>query len=182
MKQQPVVLELGGGTDCVEGAINADIADVPEKDIHMDMTAAWPFRDSSIDRIEAHQSLEHVPDTDLPFVFVEGYRVLKSGGEFVVDVPLAYSDDMANDPTHLSKSWWWRTPKYFTGSDPLSFETESEYGLESRQIRLYLTSGRWFARPLSWLLKQLSIRNPSLIDLVKLPYVTGQLEFVLRKP
>ena len=60
-------------------------------------------------------------------------------------------------------------------------DVDLEFALESREIRLFLTSGEWFARPPSWLLKQLSIRTPALIELVKLPYVTGFMEFTMRK-
>lgn len=178
----PSVLDLGGGHDPADGATNADIVDLDEVDVQMDMTKSWPFAGNSFDRIEAHQSLEHVTPDNLQTVTSEAFRVLRPGGIFEIDVPLAYTGDMANDPTHKTVSWYWRTPMYFTGSDPLAYETETGFDLVDRNIRLYLTSGRLPARPPSWALKQASLRLPALIELVKLPYVTGRLEFELRKP
>ncbi|GAA0672999.1 class I SAM-dependent methyltransferase [Natronoarchaeum mannanilyticum] len=176
------ILELGGGRDPVPGAVNMDIADVPEVDIIADVTGEWPVEPASFDRIEAHHVLEHVSHDDLPGVFRRASETLRPGGRFHVEVPLAHSRSAKNDPTHRSE-WYWRTPSYYAGGDELAYEVDAdlEFALERREIRLFLTSGEWFARPPSWLLKQLSLRNPSLIELVKLPYVTGFMEFTMRK-
>lgn len=175
------LLEIGGGNTPVSGAVNLDIESLPSVDIVADITDQWPIEDASVARVESHQVLEHISPADLPHVFAEVHRVLEPGGAFVADVPLAGSRSDKNDPTHRSQ-WYWRTPAYFTADDPLAYEVGINFVLCDRSIKLFLTSGKWFARPPSWLLKHASLRRPELIELVKLPYVTGVLEFVLRKP
>lgn len=176
------VLELGGGRDPATDGVNVDIAPVAGVDVLADVTAPWPFAREAFDRIEAHHVLEHVPHEELPVVFREAAATLRPGGEFFAEVPLAHSRSAVNDPTHES-TWYWRTPAYYTEGDELSYEVGADAGfvLDDRTVRLFLTSGEWYARPPSWLLKQWSQRNSSLIELVKLPYVTGVLEFTLRK-
>lgn len=174
-------IEIGGGRDPVVGAVNFDINHVEGVDVQMDATAPWPIKDESVERIEVHQTLEHISSDDLHTFFAEAYRVLESGGEITADVPLAFSKDFANDPTHKS-SWYPRTPRYFTDADPLSYETGGSFELTGRRIRIYLTSGNSIVRPFSWLLKRAGMRWIWLVDLVKLPFVTGMLDFRLRKP
>lgn len=177
------ILELGGGRDPIPGAVNMDIANLSGVNIVADLTEPWPISPESFDRIEAHHVLEHIPHGDLPPVFRRAFEALRAGGTFHAEVPLAHSRSAKNDPTHNSH-WYWRTPVYYTADDELSYEVDADtrFALVQRNIRLFLTSGRWYARPPSWLLKQWSMRNPSLIELVKLPYVTGVLEFTMRKP
>lgn len=176
------ILELGGGENPATDGVNVDVAAVPGVDVVADVTEEWPFERESFDRIEAHHVLEHLPHEDLPTVFRQVAETLRDDGEFYAEVPLAHSRSAKNDPTHRS-TWYWRTPMYYTADDELSYEVGADAGLTvvHRNIRLFGTSGKWYARPPSWLLKQLSERNPSLIELVKLPYVTGVMEFTMRK-
>ena len=176
------VLELGGGKEPATEGVNVDVAGVAGVDVLADVTEPWPFESGCFDRIEAHHVLEHVSHDDRPTVFGQIGETLSQGGEFFAEVPLAHSRSAKNDPTHRS-TWYWRTPAYYTSDDELSYEVGLEGGLRlvERNIRLFLTSGRWFARPPSWVLKQLSRRNESLIELVELPYVTGVLDFTMQK-
>jgi len=176
------VLELGGGRTPATDGVNVDVAAVSGVDVLADVTEPWPFEPDSFDRIEAHHVLEHLSHDDLPTVFHQAGTVLRVGGAFHAEVPLAHSRSAVTDPTHRS-TWYWRTPAYYTADDDLSYEVGADAGLilEDRTVRLFLTSGKWYARPPSWLLKQWSQRIPSLIELVKLPYVTGFLEFTMRK-
>lgn len=176
------VLELGGGRDPATDGVNVDLAPVAGVDVLADVTEPWPFDPDTFDHIEAHHVLEHLSHDDLPTVFSQVAEALVPGGEFVAEVPLAHSRSAKNDPTHRS-TWYWRTPMYYTDDDELSYEVGLDAGLTlvDRTIRLFLTSGEWYARPPSWLLKQWSMRNESLIELVKLPYVTGVMEFTMRK-
>lgn len=175
-------LELGGGRNPATDGINVDVAAVDGVDVVADVTEEWPFAPASFDRIEAHHVLEHIPHEELPTVFRQAGEALRERGEFHVEVPLAHSRSAKNDPTHRS-AWYWRTPMYYTGADELSYEVDAGEALSlvDRTVRLFITSGTWYARPPSWLIKQLSQRRPSLIELVKLPYVTGALEFTMRK-
>ena len=177
---RPRILELGGGRQPATDGLNVDLAPVDGVDVRADLTAQWPFAPDSFDRIEAHHVLEHLPHEDLPTVFRQAAATLRDGGRFHAEVPLAHSRSAVNDPTHRSR-WYWRTPAYYASDDELSYEvaTGDDLVLIDRTVRLFLTSGEWYARPPSWLLKQLSLRYASLLELVKLPYVTGFMTFTM---
>ena len=58
-----------------------------EREIQHDLTAALPYDDDSIAKIQAQDVLEHLPFENVPFVLDEIYRVLKPGGIFRLSVP-----------------------------------------------------------------------------------------------
>jgi SAM-dependent methyltransferase len=96
-----VMLNLGCGIRAVKGFINIDsvitLKDLKEgkgvfkgaviekgsKFLHSDMRKL-PFKDNSVDYVECHQSIEHIPMKDVPLVFKEIYRVLKPGKKAVI--------------------------------------------------------------------------------------------------
>lgn len=57
------------------------------REIRHDLTAALPYPDASIAKIQAQDVLEHLPFEKVPFVLDEIYRVLKPGGLFRLSVP-----------------------------------------------------------------------------------------------
>jgi len=58
-----------------------------DREIRHDLTAALPFGDNSIAKVQAQDVLEHLPFDKAPFVLDEIYRVLKPGGTFRLSVP-----------------------------------------------------------------------------------------------
>ncbi len=58
-----------------------------DREIKHDLSAALPYADSSIAKIQAQDVLEHLPFDKVPFVLDEIYRVLKPGGVFRLSVP-----------------------------------------------------------------------------------------------
>ena len=58
-----------------------------EREVRHDLTAALPYPDNSIAKIQAQDVLEHLPMERVPFVLNEIYRVLKPGGVFRLSVP-----------------------------------------------------------------------------------------------
>jgi SAM-dependent methyltransferase len=57
------------------------------REIRHDLTAALPYPDGAIARVQAQDVLEHLPFEKVPFVLDEIYRVLKPGGIFRLSVP-----------------------------------------------------------------------------------------------
>jgi hypothetical protein len=97
-----VKLNLGCGTNKVDGYVNVDRAHAP--DVVCDLEAfPWPWPDSSIDEIRAHHVLEHLGRTPEAFIGVmkEMYRVCANGAKVEIVVPHPRHDDFLNDPTHV---------------------------------------------------------------------------------
>jgi predicted SAM-dependent methyltransferase len=72
------ILNLGGGSNCLEECLTVDIA--PRADAYVDITKKLPFNDSSIDFIFCEEVIEHV---DLQLgrnLLKECWRILKPGG------------------------------------------------------------------------------------------------------
>ena len=103
-------LHLGCGHEIWPGWINLDLAQLPGVDIAHDIQKMpWPFESESLDRISAHQLLEHVEY--IP-VLREAHRVLRKGGTFEIAVPHFTSRNNWIDPTHI-KSFSIRTFEFF---------------------------------------------------------------------
>jgi len=58
-----------------------------DREVAHDATAALPFADATIAKVQAQDVLEHLPLDRVPFVLDEIYRVLKPGGVFRLSVP-----------------------------------------------------------------------------------------------
>jgi len=81
------------------GFIGVDIA--PPADQVVDLSAyPWPWPDSSIEEVIAHDILEHLPDKRA--TMNELYRVLRNGGRADICVPTAPGVGAWCDPTHIT--------------------------------------------------------------------------------
>lgn len=108
-----------------------------------------PYSNDSFDLVTAHQFLEHIPkvlyiptsevpkiilfetlDKRQPLIelFNEVYRVLKNGGEFHFDVPVAGTSQYYGDPTHASE-WNEDSINYYSGD---YFGMHDAYGHRSK--------------------------------------------------
>jgi SAM-dependent methyltransferase len=58
-----------------------------DREMRHDLTAALPYAQSSIAKVQAQDVLEHLPFDKVPFVLDEIYRVLQPGGVFRLSVP-----------------------------------------------------------------------------------------------
>lgn len=98
-------LNLGCNDAHKMGFVNVDVA--PPADLIADLRTPWPWEDSSVDEICAHDVFEHLNQI---WVMNEAHRVLKAGGCLDLAVPaVALADGRLNpgafcDPTHIS--WW----------------------------------------------------------------------------
>jgi SAM-dependent methyltransferase len=93
------VLDLGCSDNKTASAIGVDIDLANQPDLIFDLNKfPYPLRDSSIDRIYAKHILEHL--NDLYGIFKEVYRILKPGGEFIIEVPHFSSRVAYSEPEH----------------------------------------------------------------------------------
>lgn len=118
-----VNVQLGGGLDCPRGFINIDILDDPRVDITHDLeTFPWPLPDNSVDLLVASHLVEHINPHKFGFVnfMNEAWRVLKTGGQFMISTPFAGSYGYFQDPTHVNPcndaTFWYFDPMKNNGS------------------------------------------------------------------
>lgn len=127
-------LNLGCSDDFKSGYLNVDsypdpkytygVTNLSVQYLQADLNQPWPWEDSSIDEIYAHDVFEHLrcgfdPEC-APKIWVmnEAHRVLKPGGLLDMTVPcVMLSDGRVNpgafaDPTHVSY-WTWDDAFYF---------------------------------------------------------------------
>jgi SAM-dependent methyltransferase len=119
-------LNLGCSTTLEHGYVNVDI--VEPADVICDLSSfPWPWEESSVSHIRAHDIIEHIGNSwhvnpkSGAFQFVNGkislmneaWRVLEPGGTFAIKVPTTYGPGAWCDPTHVS--YWNRLSfGYFT--------------------------------------------------------------------
>jgi hypothetical protein len=117
-------LNLGCSDERKPGYIGVDKYPNPAVDEVVELNAKWPWMDSTVDEIYAHDVFEHLrgPCCDVaPKVWAmnESYRVLKPGGVLDMAVPCVYlADGTINpgafaDPTHVS--FWTFDDRYYFG-------------------------------------------------------------------
>lgn len=58
-----------------------------DREVRHDATAALPYGDNSIAKVQSQDVFEHLPFEKVPFVLDEVHRVLKPGGVFRLSVP-----------------------------------------------------------------------------------------------
>lgn len=92
-------LNLGAGDRAFPGFLSVDC--VAPADVVADLTQCWPWEDSAVDEVRAHDVFEHMPDKR--HSMNELWRVLKNGGKATIEVPSAARGAGAfQDPTHVS--------------------------------------------------------------------------------
>lgn len=122
-----MVLNLDCCDRHIAGAVNVDIC--PPADVVCDLRQPWPFADSSVDKIIAHDIIEHLPDR--VHTMNELWRVLKPGGRAEIIVPTTEGRGAWQDPTHCS--YWNRNSFfYFTAGDPHRERFGRYYGVHAR--------------------------------------------------
>lgn len=110
---QPQRINLGSGKDYKPGWLNIDVLERAEPDLVLDLAAplglplvavtpgAGPLvlAEHSVDVIHANNVLEHVHD--LASLMGNCLRLLKTGGEFQIEVPYEHALSAWQDPTHV---------------------------------------------------------------------------------
>lgn len=122
-------LNLGCCDAHIAGWLNVDI--VPPADQIADLNERWPWDDSTIEQIRAHDIFEHLYDKR--HTINECWRVLVSGGKLEIEVPSASKGDGGFcDPTHCS---YWTTSdfEYYEKGNPARerFRPSEFYGVKA---------------------------------------------------
>lgn len=81
----PCILNLGGGSNCLEGCLTVDID--PRADAYVDITKRLPFPDSSVDAIFCEEVFEHFDIQLGCHLLRECRRILKPGGVIRLTTP-----------------------------------------------------------------------------------------------
>ncbi|OFX13201.1 MAG: hypothetical protein A2Z18_11070 [Armatimonadetes bacterium RBG_16_58_9] len=120
-------LNLGSSDAHIPGWVNVDR--VPPADRIVDLSAAWPWGDSTVETIRAYDVIEHLPDKI--HTMNEAWRVLVLGGILDIEVPTTDGPGAFQDPTHVS--YWNRNSfLYYTHGDPHRERFGAAYGITAR--------------------------------------------------
>ena len=102
-----MALNLGCSDALVVGMVNVDL--FPPCDVQADLSLVWPWEDSSVDSIRAHDLIEHLKDQ--VHTMNEAWRILKPGGTLEIVVPTTDGRAAFQDPGHISfwnrHSFWY---------------------------------------------------------------------------
>jgi SAM-dependent methyltransferase len=92
-------INLGCGTQSLEGWTNVDVAGIPGVDVVHDLDVfPWPFESGRAVIIRAFDVFEHVDD---PLGFMaECWRVLQDGGLLLIHTSHWQTENSYTDPTH----------------------------------------------------------------------------------
>lgn len=98
-------VDLCGGINTRPGFVPVDLS------LGHDLNHRWPFGDSTVGVIRAHDAIEHLRDKVL--TMNEAHRVLAPGGFFISMTPSTDGRGAFQDPTHVSfwneNSFWYYT-------------------------------------------------------------------------
>lgn len=170
---QPWRVDLGGGKDSEDGYLNLELRPIPEADV-VASADCLPFKDDTIDAIHASSLTPHFED--LNAAFEEWSRVLKPGGELVVESTHANSTGIRADADHKNWSWTSDTPRYYDANWEYAYYTDTNLELVDLAVNGWCRPGRWWLKPLSGMFKLLIyVAEPDIVDeLMKLPFAGGR--------
>lgn len=124
-------LNLGCSDGHVQGYVNVDICE--PADLIVDLRERWPWDDSSIEEIRAHDIFEHLPDKI--HTLNETYRVLRPRGVLNLIVPTTEGRGAWQDPTHVS-FWNPNSLFYLEYRNPHNTRFRKAYGMHHQFIVL----------------------------------------------
>lgn len=129
----PILLNLGCGDQIIEGFVNIDVAG--ENVMIHDLNTRWPFEDSSVEFIIAHDIFEHLHNKI--FTMNEAYRVLRPGSVIEIVVPTTGGPGAFQDPTHVS-FWNERSFLYYEKGSAYRERFAKSYGITAAFRTKYL--------------------------------------------
>jgi len=110
---RPTRMHIGSGKDYRPGWLNVDVLARAEPDLVLDLSqplqlplhaevataGAVELSEGQVDVIAANNVLEHV--VDLPQLMTQALRLLRVGGQLLIEVPYEHAPTAWQDPTHL---------------------------------------------------------------------------------
>ncbi len=133
---EPLQLNLGCGTNRIEGFLNVDKFKECEPDLVCDLEVfPWPWSTNSVSAVVMAHALEHMYGSSGAFLefMKELYRVCQNGAEILILVPHPRHDDFLNDPTHVRAI----TPTIFTLFSKKSNLEWEQGGFSNSQLAKY---------------------------------------------
>lgn len=132
----PAKVDLCCGRGKPEGFFGVDLAPGPGVDLVHDLNTGFPFEDSSVEVLRAHDAIEHLPDRLA--TMNEIWRVCRDGAVVDIKVPSTDGRGAFQDPTHVSY-WNINSFAYYSSDFPNYFEQCRRYGFKGdfRIQRLY---------------------------------------------
>lgn len=101
----------------------------PPADIIADLARApWPWEDSTIEFVRAHDVIEHLPNKIQ--TMNEIWRVLQRAGKAEIIVPTTDGPGAFQDPTHVS-FWHRRSFLYYEAGCPYRERFARSYGIKA---------------------------------------------------
>ena len=95
------ILDLGCGTNKVQGAIGMDNANLSTVDVVHDLLQfPYPFESNFFDEIYLNHVIEHFNINQINSILNECKRLLKNDSKLIICVPHAFSLAAYTDPTH----------------------------------------------------------------------------------
>ncbi len=83
---KPIKLHLGCGDKHLDGFINIDHRETKATDLVSDIREL-PFENDSVQRIELYHVVEHLPRNIFPKALKEWHRILRKGGQLIIECP-----------------------------------------------------------------------------------------------
>ena len=118
-------LNLGACDRPFDGFISVDI--VEPADQSADLSQPWPWPDSSVDEVRAHDVIEHI-ENRIHFMN-ELHRVLKPGAQATIETPnAARGSGFFQDPTHKSP-WCMNSWQYYEAGTYARARLAKSYGI-----------------------------------------------------
>ncbi len=126
---EPLYVDLGCGSSKPNGFIGVDVFPSSSVDIIADLNRHFPFADSSVDVVRAHDTIEHLPDRI--HTMNEIWRVCKPNAVVDIRVPSTDGRGAFQDPTHVSY-WNANSFKYYCVEFPPYLDLCHKYGFEGQ--------------------------------------------------
>lgn len=120
-------VDLGCGPRKAQGYMGVDICPAPGVDLVANLTRAFPFSDSTVDELRAHDVIEHLPDR--LHTMNEIWRVCKPDALVDLLVPSSDGRGAFQDPTHVS-FWNINSFQYYAVEYPGYLELCRQYGFK----------------------------------------------------
>lgn len=126
---EPLKVDLGCGPRKADGFIGVDVSLVPGVDIVADLNRRFPFADSSVDYVRAHDTVEHLHDRI--HTMNEIWRVCKPGAVVDIRVPSTDGRGAFQDPTYVS-FWNVNSFQYYCVEFPAYLSLCQQYGFKGQ--------------------------------------------------
>jgi SAM-dependent methyltransferase len=140
-----VKLNIGCGLTKYDGFINCDITEPYDEKYDITQSARW--EDNSVDHINCHHVLEHIPYRLINFVLKEWYRILKIGGTIDLGMPDIEEVCKSFIESDEDRKWNWciytlfgqqgtteKSPWLLTESDPIDEGQFHKGGLTKNRL------------------------------------------------